>query len=1083
MRLYTAATRLLILILVPIVASALGLGDISLNSALNEPFSAEIPLESVQQADLEELTVELASADTFDRYGLDRPAFLSGIKFAVTENKNGQPVIRLSSSVPVAEPFVTMLLDVRWSSGRLLREYTVLLDPPLFEANVVQAPATPAQSSVTSSSPAQGQVARTVEPAAAEVIEPTGLFQTPSETSADSQAVIDLEPVPELEIVPEEEPVVDVMVEAEPEPVVEPETQPEPVQAAPAYAAPVRSTPFDEVSAAAAVPDSYTTQRGDTLWGISERVRSASGLSNNQMMLALYRANPDAFMGNINRLKAGAILRIPAEAELAAPGQAEATAEVIEQNAAWSASRGQESRLQLVAPTGTDDSSTAVDADIAVDSGTGDEAAESASTEGALDDQAADSERLLQVEDAEMQALQQRVNEQEQIAADAAATEAQIFADTEAALETDEITDEIAESEEEVVAPAPGSVGASTADEGSFLGGIFSSLWFWGAVALALLVAFVLARARKTEPDAVDAAATGSDWATDIDEPSHDETVKDFGDDFGAADSMAADEDDGSAMFADDPDATHAGSEFGVGGLDDAEGAPLDDPFAESFAEPAGDTLGDDLDFRVDADDIFAAPESGNDDIPQQEAGQDEVELPLEKTISTGAPLNLDQADPIAEAEFHMAYGLYDQAADLLVHALEETPDNRLYRVKLLEVFFVWENKDGFLEQARALRSSIADDSDSDWNKVLILGKQLCPDDDLFSGADAALSSAGSMDLELSDVGETEIDFTLGGGEVQALDLDVGFGDESDSGNDGGVDFDFGDDIGDADEGDELTLNIGDDDNSPAVDTVALDSQDIDLDFGAGENDSESTMESPTIENPMVGSGHELSDTDATVESDFLRDSPTMESPTIESPMVASESELADTDATMESDTIESSMEGETLESPTLDTLGASAETTQMPGLEDPTSLEIDLSGLTDLPVDSDDLVDLETSVRTDEGDTDFGLDEGEAAGDTVAQPLVDAAIGDTAEQPILDDLTDTGVADDSQETSPVEDEAWSLPEDATMTEVGTKLDLARAYIDMGDPDGARSILNEVLDEGEDSQRQEARQLLAELDD
>ena len=72
--------------------------------------------------------------------------------------------------------------------------------------------------------------------------------------------------------------------------------------------------------------------------------------------------------------------------------------------------------------------------------------------------------------------------------------------------------------------------------------------------------------------------------------------------------------------------------------------------------------------------------------------------------------------------------------------------------------------------------------------------------------------------------------------------------------------------------------------------------------------------------------------------------------------------------------------------------------------------------------------------------------------------------------------MIDTGLADESGE-------AWSLPEDATMTEVGTKLDLARAYIDMGDPDGARSILNEVLDEGEDSQLQEARQLLAELDD
>ena len=74
MRLYTAAASLICLILLPFMASALGLGDISLNSALNEPFSAEIPLESVQQSDLDELTVELASADTFDRYGLDRPA-------------------------------------------------------------------------------------------------------------------------------------------------------------------------------------------------------------------------------------------------------------------------------------------------------------------------------------------------------------------------------------------------------------------------------------------------------------------------------------------------------------------------------------------------------------------------------------------------------------------------------------------------------------------------------------------------------------------------------------------------------------------------------------------------------------------------------------------------------------------------------------------------------------------------------------------------------------------------------------------------------------------------------------------------
>ena len=146
MRLYLAAARMVGLLLGfgPVAAFALGLGDISLDSALNEPFSAEIPLESVDAAELAELKVSLASTDTFERYGLDRPAFLGDFRFAVAENSNGVPVISLSSLQPVSEPFVTLLLDVRWSSGRLLREYTVLLDPPLFENTVVQPAVQPA---------------------------------------------------------------------------------------------------------------------------------------------------------------------------------------------------------------------------------------------------------------------------------------------------------------------------------------------------------------------------------------------------------------------------------------------------------------------------------------------------------------------------------------------------------------------------------------------------------------------------------------------------------------------------------------------------------------------------------------------------------------------------------------------------------------------------------------------------------------------------------------------------------------------------------------------------------------------------
>ena len=101
MRLYLAAATLFGFILVPFTASALGLGDIALDSALNQPFSAEIPIESVDEAELTELTVELASAETFERYGLDRPAYLRDIDFQVAKNANGNPVVNLTSTQPV----------------------------------------------------------------------------------------------------------------------------------------------------------------------------------------------------------------------------------------------------------------------------------------------------------------------------------------------------------------------------------------------------------------------------------------------------------------------------------------------------------------------------------------------------------------------------------------------------------------------------------------------------------------------------------------------------------------------------------------------------------------------------------------------------------------------------------------------------------------------------------------------------------------------------------------------------------------------------------------------------------------------
>jgi hypothetical protein len=96
--------------------------------------------------------------------------------------------------------------------------------------------------------------------------------------------------------------------------------------------------------------------------------------------------------------------------------------------------------------------------------------------------------------------------------------------------------------------------------------------------------------------------------------------------------------------------------------------------------------------------------------------------------------INLDQGDPLAEADFHMAYGLYDQAADLVRIAIQREPERRDLKLKLLEVFFVWGNKEQFLATARDLAESRAQAAPGEWEKIVIMGKQLAPEDPLFAG-------------------------------------------------------------------------------------------------------------------------------------------------------------------------------------------------------------------------------------------------------------------------------------------------------------------------------------------------------------
>ena len=281
-------------------AFALGLGEIRLESALNEPLRADIVLISATPEELDNLTIQLADTNTFSRYGIDRPVYLRGITFEVIRSgRTDGNVVRVRSIEPMTEPFLTFLVEAVWSRGRLLREYTLLLDPPTFAPPPADPTPQVVQPAVRSEPADSGQIRReTPAPAPAPTPAPSTRGQTPSASA------------PTISPAPAQDPDVSEPSFTEPTP------------------APTAS--FDTVPGG-----DYSVVRGDTLWGIASRMRPDNRLTMNQTMLAIYEANQDAFSNNINMLSAGATLRIPSADEVFRINRADALAEVQRQNSAW----------------------------------------------------------------------------------------------------------------------------------------------------------------------------------------------------------------------------------------------------------------------------------------------------------------------------------------------------------------------------------------------------------------------------------------------------------------------------------------------------------------------------------------------------------------------------------------------------------------------------------------------------------------------------------------------------------------------------------------------------------------------------
>ncbi len=129
---YISSFRACLLILVmmsPWTGFAAGLGKLTINSALGQPLQAEIDLVAVKNEEISSLAAQLASHEAFRQAGIDYKSFFSTFNISIEPRSNGDPFIKIMSPTAINEPFLNMLVELNWASGRLMREYTVLLDP------------------------------------------------------------------------------------------------------------------------------------------------------------------------------------------------------------------------------------------------------------------------------------------------------------------------------------------------------------------------------------------------------------------------------------------------------------------------------------------------------------------------------------------------------------------------------------------------------------------------------------------------------------------------------------------------------------------------------------------------------------------------------------------------------------------------------------------------------------------------------------------------------------------------------------------------------------------------------------------
>jgi pilus assembly protein FimV len=656
---------------------AAGLGRLNVQSALGQPLRAEVEVTSVSRDEAPTLSVRLASQSAFRQANLDFNPALAAMRFSLEKRGETSYVVRITSLQPVNEPYLDLLLELSWATGRLLREYTVLLDPPSLRA-------------------------------APEVVPPAAIAQAPAPSPA-------------------------------------------PTAAAPAAAAPAPSavTPAPAARAAAApvTADGYTVKAGDTLGKIAQQ-NKAPTVSLDQMLVALFRSNPNAFVGdNMNRLLAGRTLTIPSAADAEAISVVDARREVIAQSRdfaqfrsrlAQAAAGGATSVAPAPAAAGQGQITAKVE-DRAAPAKGGDQLKiaktepsppasgaaaraqdEAVARQRALKEQEDRAAELKKTNEALKKALElqsksgaQAQRQAEPKAAASPAPQATAAAPTPApvaavpvpppaptpapapvaavpvpppAPAAAPVESSKAEAPATVPAAPPAAPKAEVAKKGpvappapppepSLVEQLTSPYVLGGAGAalIALLVGLNLYRRRKLE--------TGN-------------TFKETG------------------------DGLRANSLFGSTG-----GQSVDTAATSSFNS---------------------------------------------SFIPAASQLDSNEVDPVAEADVYIAYGREEQAEDILKEALRVQPDRHAARVKLLEIFSRRGDKGSFDSLMVELKNR-TDGSGDDWDRAIKLGRAFDPGNPMYAGAGSDVAPRGpSTELRLNPATAGGRPSTLGGGVAAA---------------------------------------------------------------------------------------------------------------------------------------------------------------------------------------------------------------------------------------------------------------------------------------------------------------------------